>query len=168
MRIFSVFLATALAAILPASAAPEPMRLTLAAPIEKWDEAIPLGNGLLGGLLWGKGNELRLSLDRGDLWDLRQHPTRDVVGEFTGAKGGLALFQSDDGLKWRAADHPKVLGAKFAWAGGAMGNSQVEKPALLFDAHGEPIALFGATDGYRKDGHTSFNVHFPLTPPVQR
>ena len=47
MRIFSVFLATALAAILPASAAPEPMRLTLAAPIEKWDEAIPLGNGLL-------------------------------------------------------------------------------------------------------------------------
>lgn len=74
MRIFSVFLAAALAAILPASAAPEPMRLTLAAPIEKWDEAIPLGNGLLGGLLWGKGNELRLSLDRGDLWDLRQHP----------------------------------------------------------------------------------------------
>jgi alpha-L-fucosidase 2 len=50
------------------------MRLTLAAPIEKWDEAIPLGNGLIGGLLWGKGNELRLSLDRGDLWDLRQHP----------------------------------------------------------------------------------------------
>ena len=63
-----------LASTLATTAAPEPMRLTLDAPIEKWDEAIPLGNGLLGGLLWGKDNELRLSLDRGDLWDLRQHP----------------------------------------------------------------------------------------------
>jgi alpha-L-fucosidase 2 len=45
--------------------------LELAAPIQTWDEAIPLGNGLLGGLLWGEGDILRLSLDRGDLWDLR-------------------------------------------------------------------------------------------------
>lgn len=90
---------------------------------------------------------------------------RDVVGEFTGAKGGLALFQSDDGLKWRAAAHPKVLGAKFTWADGTLSNTQVERPALLFDAHGQPLALFGATDGYRKDGQTSFNVHLPLTQP---
>lgn len=46
--------------------------LDLAAPITRWDEAIPLGNGLLGGLLWGEGDTLRLSLDRGDLWDLRR------------------------------------------------------------------------------------------------
>jgi alpha-L-fucosidase 2 len=45
--------------------------LILEAPIRTWDEAIPLGNGLLGGLLWGEGDTLRLSLDRGDLWDLR-------------------------------------------------------------------------------------------------
>ncbi len=51
------------------------MSLTLAAPIERWDEAIPLGNGLLGGLLWGQGNEIRLSMDRGGLWDLRRHPS---------------------------------------------------------------------------------------------
>ncbi len=43
----------------------------LAAPIDTWDEAIPLGNGLLGGLLWGRDGTIRLSLDRGDLWDLR-------------------------------------------------------------------------------------------------
>ena len=70
MKLLPLFLATTLSF----AATPEPMRLTLEAPIEKWDEAIPLGNGLLGGLLWGKGNELRLSLDRGDLWDPRQHP----------------------------------------------------------------------------------------------
>ena len=48
--------------------------LRLDAPIERWDEAIPLGNGLTGGLLWGGGNVVRLSLDRGDLWDLRTPP----------------------------------------------------------------------------------------------
>ena len=45
--------------------------LTLDAPIDRWDEAIPLGNGLLGALLWGSGNNLKVSLDRGDIWDLR-------------------------------------------------------------------------------------------------
>jgi alpha-L-fucosidase 2 len=44
-------------------------QLTLDAPITTWDEAIPLGNGMLGGLLWGSGNTINLSLDRGDLWD---------------------------------------------------------------------------------------------------
>ncbi|MBI9016584.1 MAG: glycoside hydrolase N-terminal domain-containing protein [Phycisphaerae bacterium] len=43
--------------------------LKLEAPITRWDEAIPLGNGMLGGLLWGSGNTINLSLDRGDLWD---------------------------------------------------------------------------------------------------
>jgi len=38
---------------------------------ESWDEAIPLGNGLIGVLVWRKGSSLRLSLDRADLWDLR-------------------------------------------------------------------------------------------------
>ena len=50
------------------------LNVKLAAPIRTWDEAVPLGNGLLGGLLWGETNLLRLSLDRGDLWDLRLPP----------------------------------------------------------------------------------------------
>lgn len=36
-----------------------------------WDEGFPLGNGMIGCLVWQKGNNLRLSLDRADLWDLR-------------------------------------------------------------------------------------------------
>jgi alpha-L-fucosidase 2 len=47
------------------------LNLHLAAPIKTWDEAIPLGNGTMGVLLWGQSNLLRLSLDRGDLWDER-------------------------------------------------------------------------------------------------
>ena len=49
----------------------ETLNLKLAAPIDTWDEAIPLGNGLMGGLLWGKDQTIRLSLDHGELWDLR-------------------------------------------------------------------------------------------------
>jgi len=36
-----------------------------------WDEGIPLGNGMQGALIWQKGDRLRFSLDRADLWDLR-------------------------------------------------------------------------------------------------
>lgn len=39
---------------------------------DKWDEAIPLGNGMLGALIWGKAKKLRLSFDRADLWDERK------------------------------------------------------------------------------------------------
>ncbi|MDE1192337.1 MAG: hypothetical protein PW786_09380 [Arachidicoccus sp.] len=37
-----------------------------------WDEALPLGNGMLGVLIWQKDNSLRFSLDKADLWDERQ------------------------------------------------------------------------------------------------
>lgn len=38
---------------------------------EVWDEAIPLGNGLTGALIWQKDGKLRIAIDRADLWDLR-------------------------------------------------------------------------------------------------
>jgi alpha-L-fucosidase 2 len=66
--------ASALAAASGQGAPPASSDLHLVAPIKTWDEALPLGNGLLGGLLWGKGATLRLSLDRGDLWDNRHSP----------------------------------------------------------------------------------------------
>ena len=43
-------------------------------PIRRWDEGLPLGNGLLGCLVWGEGDSLNLSLDRADLWDLTPVP----------------------------------------------------------------------------------------------
>lgn len=42
--------------------------------VTRWDEAIPLGSGLTGALIWGDGAPLRFSLDRGDLWDVRPSP----------------------------------------------------------------------------------------------
>ena len=43
-----------------------------------WDEGIPLGNGIMGTLIWLKGENLRLALDRADLWDLR--PVKEFSG----------------------------------------------------------------------------------------
>lgn len=43
-------------------------------PAQRWDEAMPLGNGTLGALVWGGGDPLNISLDRTGLWDLRPVP----------------------------------------------------------------------------------------------
>jgi len=43
-------------------------------PAMVWDEAMPLGNAILGALVWGDGQPLNISLDRTDLWDLRPVP----------------------------------------------------------------------------------------------
>lgn len=72
-------------AVLAHALPPPDMNLKLAAPIVTWDEAVPLGNGLLGGLLWGEGGTLRLSLDRGDWWDERPAPG-NALSKFTYAR----------------------------------------------------------------------------------
>ena len=99
---------TALLLALPATlraAEPRPdqsaaMRRHLPGAIESSLDAIPLGNGLCGGLLWGKGTNVYLSLDRGDLWDLRPHPsytntdcTYQTVVEMAQAKRTAELNQ---------------------------------------------------------------------------
>jgi len=45
---------------------------------QSWDEGIPLGNGMLGALIWEKDGKLRFSLDRADQWDLRPMKNLDL------------------------------------------------------------------------------------------
>lgn len=89
--------------------------------------------------------------------------TRDVVGQFSGESGGLCLFESQDGLHWKAARHAKVLGLRYALSEGGQG-LKLERPALLIE-DGEPTVLFGAADGYPPRGKTSSNVQLPLKKP---
>jgi len=87
-------------------------QLNLIAPVDKWDEAIPLGNGLTGGLLWGEDNEIRLSLDRGDLWDLRPHPGFTAPGLNYETVRRMARAGKADSLNKqysRANDYPTKL-----------------------------------------------------------
>lgn len=53
------------------------MKLEFQKTINTWDEAIPLGNGMCGALIWGDPRGLRFSLDRGDIWDNTQWNERD-------------------------------------------------------------------------------------------
>ena len=87
--------------------------------------------------------------------------TRDVVGTFTGAEGGICLFQSADGLDWKPAARPKVLDSQFLLSDGTRSTFKLERPALLIE-DGEPTYLFGATDGYLRNGKISSNIQIPL------
>ena len=50
--------------------------------IENWDEALPLGNGRIGALIWGKTSALRFSIDRTDIWETSE-PLNTDLEEFT-------------------------------------------------------------------------------------
>lgn len=53
--------------------------LNFTALAKSWDEGIPLGNAVVGSLVWERDSMLRMSLDRIDLWDLR--PTDSLSGD---------------------------------------------------------------------------------------
>ncbi len=57
----------------------EIMSYTIDGKIESWDEALPLGNGHLGCLVYGDG-DLRMTVDRIDLWDRRVAPEAKEAG----------------------------------------------------------------------------------------
>ncbi|MBO6262036.1 MAG: hypothetical protein J6N95_05460 [Bacilli bacterium] len=62
--------------------------------IKEWNEAIPLGNGYLGGLLFGNENQITLNLDCSLLWDLRTNVAINE-GSFT-FKKMLSLIESGE------------------------------------------------------------------------
>lgn len=61
----------------------------------RWDEAIPLGNGSIGCLIYGDGDPLRFGLDRGDLWDCTPAP-HVLAPDYTYAEL-LSLIERGDG-----------------------------------------------------------------------
>ena len=66
--------------------------------IVNWDEALPLGNGKLGCLIYGDG-PLHLSVDRVDLWDERPAPATQEDG-FTFAEL-VRLAKSESAEDWK-------------------------------------------------------------------
>lgn len=99
---------TALLLTFAALAAPAQPRAAsnprLTAPIDSWDEAIPLGNGLLGGLVWGGGSRINISLDRADLWDLRPAAPYGTDGYRWADMQRLVAEKKEDSLHIRFDD----------------------------------------------------------------
>jgi alpha-L-fucosidase 2 len=70
---------------------------------DRWDRGIPLGNGMIGGLIWQKEGKLRISVDRADLWDLR--PTAEI-DKFTYKWAYEHRLSGDWDTVWKVADEP--------------------------------------------------------------
>jgi hypothetical protein len=58
---------------------PSPHDLVFSSLAIRWDEAVPLGNAIVGSLIWQKDGVLRMSLDHVGLWDLRPMVDAGVV-----------------------------------------------------------------------------------------
>lgn len=70
---------------------------------EKWDHGFPLGNGMLGVLVWQNNGMLRLSVDRADLWDLR--PTAEIE-KYTYKWAYQQRLKGEFDTVWKVADEP--------------------------------------------------------------
>jgi len=70
---------------------------------DSWDEGFPLGNGMTGVLVWQKGDKLRLSIDRADLWDLR--PTKELE-KYSYNWAYQHRLSGDWDTVWKVADEP--------------------------------------------------------------
>jgi alpha-L-fucosidase 2 len=68
---------------------------------KRWDEGIPLGNGLLGALVWNKNGQIRFTLDQAELWDER--PMKDLHGPH------FSYQWVEE--NWKAGTYKKVQGA---------------------------------------------------------
>jgi len=56
--------------------------LTYSALANVWDAGVPLGNAIIGALVWQKGDNLRMSLDHVGLWDLRTMVNCDSLSAY--------------------------------------------------------------------------------------
>jgi alpha-L-fucosidase 2 len=79
------------------------LNLTFITIPDRWDHAFPLGNGMIGVLVWQHDGMLRLSVDRADLWDLR--PTADIE-KYTYKWAYQHRLTGDFDRVWKVADIP--------------------------------------------------------------
>jgi len=71
----------------------------------RWDEGLPLGNGMLGQLIWKKSDSLRFALDRADLWDERPMEGLDRP-EFNFEWIRQQVLKNDYGIVQKYFDEP--------------------------------------------------------------
>ena len=87
---------------------------------------------------------------------------KDFQGYFTrGPRNCVALFESEDGVNWRASDQPLAFERAIRWQDGSVQPvHNLERPQLLIE-DGAPAALYCACAPY-DDYRESFNISFPI------
>lgn len=110
---------------------PSPHDLKFNQLSKTWDEGIPLGNSIVGSIVWKKNSSLRLSLDRVDLWDLR--PIDSISGKNNTFDWVYQQVQKNDYLPvQKKFDHPydqlpapsKIPGAGLEFKLNSLGDPQ--------------------------------------------
>lgn len=136
--------------------------LVLKAPVNTWDEALPLGNGLMGGLLWGKDNTIRLSLDRADLWDERTNGDKEWWKTHTYQKGVELIKQKKYDLvnEWWDAPYNGVSPTKLP-----AGRIEIKLPASQMVKSFE-LSLSTAEGIARFNTNTVIKAMYCATQPV--
>ena len=81
----------------------ESLNLTFNSIPDRWDRGFPLGNGMIGVLVWQNEGMLRLSVDRADLWDLR--PTAEIE-KYSYKWAYQQRLKGDFDTVWKVADEP--------------------------------------------------------------
>lgn len=129
--------------------------------VGRWDEALPLGNGLLGALVWGSGQPLKISLDRTDLWDLTPVP------EFHSAEYTLTNV-----VQWhrqgRHAELIKLLESPY----NRPAPTRIPAGRIELDlgesgkVKGSSLSLANATANVRTESGSEVNVFLHATLPV--
>jgi hypothetical protein len=92
---------------------------------------------------------------------------KDFSGRFTGGPAGLALMRSEDGIRWETAPDPLFSPLELRFTDGTvLSLAHLERPQLLTDDVGNPIAFYAAGSilpvGGKTDGST-FNVQIKTT-----
>ena len=81
----------------------ENLNLTFSSIPDRWDHGFPLGNGMIGVLVWQHDGMLLISIDRADLWDLR--PTAEI-DKYTYKWAYQQRLKGDFDTVWKVADEP--------------------------------------------------------------
>jgi hypothetical protein len=115
----------------------------------RWDEGLPLGNGLLGSLVWEKEGRLRLALDRADLWDCR--PMKGLVRpEFSYQWVAAQVAKGEYGIVQEYFDHPYDREAgPTKLPGGALEFENLGRPSRAELSIANGLATLQWADGQR-------------------
>lgn len=93
---------------------------------------------------------------------------KDFTGRFTRGEPCLAIMKSADGIEWTLPEHSMLMKKEILLPYGTpLKVNRLERPQLLTDDDGNPIALYAAcavTDVNPRTDGGSFNVQIPLRP----
>jgi hypothetical protein len=158
--------AAACAGVLPigadAAAGPKPAHVWYERPAAKWEEALAIGNGRLGAMIFGGVEKERLQLNEITIWSGQLEDQADRPEAYKGLPGIRQLIQEG---KYPEANKA-MLEQRTCQRGGKFGEGSYGSYQTLGDLNFEFGPATGAITGYRADPMADrYLLHFlPALP----